>query len=435
MSNSSTPGKAAGLVAGSSAYLASNLFAALLYFALVPVLTHYLSPSEYGEAAMFITFVGMCTALVGLNGVAASARRHYDALPQREFAEFMGACVQIVAASGLLLLLAVLAFREPLSALLGLGVRWLAWGVVVAGFAVLVQLLQAQWQVRGAVRAAAAQQSGEAATSTLLTLLLVAVLLQGADGRIIATILSGAAFALLALVLLHRMGLLRVATWRRDHVVDVLKFGVPLVPHIAAAYLLTAADRIVVNSELGMAQAGVYMLAAHLAQGAMLVFDAINKAYVPWLFERLQSDEARTKSLIVRYTYAWFGLLLAGGWLAFHVGPWLVALMAGARYAAAGSAIGWLLLGQVFGGMYLMVTNYLYYAKRTGLLSAVTVASALLNVLLLLVLTPKLGIEGAAMAFAIAMAARFLLTWWAAQRSHPMPWFAGWPGITTRRAG
>ncbi len=100
-------------------------------------------------------------------------------------------------------------------------------------------------------------------------------------------------------------------------------------------------------------------------------------------------------------------------------------VVAGDGFAAAGAVIGWLLLGQVFGGMYLMVTSYVFYAKRTGLLSAITVASALLNILLLMFLTPKLGIEGAGMAFSIAMATRFLLTWWAAHRSHPMPWFTG----------
>ena len=104
------------------------------------------------------------------------------------------------------------------------------------------------------------------------------------------------------------------------------------------------------------------------------------------------------------------------------------------RYAAAGSAIGWLLLGQVFAGMYLMVTNYLFYARRTGLLSTVTVVSGALQVALLLVLAPRLGIQGAAMAFSIAMAVRFVLTWWAAHKSHPMPWFSPVGGMTGTRA-
>lgn len=423
-----TAGKEASLFVDSSVYLASNFVTAFLSLALLPVLTRYLSPAEYGEAGMFVTLVSMCAGFVGLNGTAASARRHFDALPPIEFAAFMGACVQIVAASAVLLLAVFFVFRHPLSDLMGLGTRWLAWAVVVSSCAVLVQLMQTQWQVRGAVRAAAVQQISEALVITLLSLLLVVVFKQGGSGRIAAIILSSGVFAVLAILLMYRMGLLRIGTWHPKHVGYVLKFGVPLVPHVVAAYMLTVADRIVVSAELGMTQAGIYMLAAHIAQVPALVFDGINKAYAPWLFNRLDSCAPHDKRRIVRYTYAWFSLLFLGGWLAFYTGPWAVPLVAGRNFVSAGSVIGWLLLGQMFAGMYLMVTNYVFYAKRTGLLSAVTVASALLNMALLLILTPRLGIEGAGIAFSISMGARFLLTWWVAHRSFPMPWFTPFAG-------
>jgi O-antigen/teichoic acid export membrane protein len=318
----------------------------------------------------------------------------------------------------------VLALRGPLSNLLGLETRWMVWAVPAAALAALIQLRQVQWQVRREPGRYAALQSCEAAALTLLSLLFVVGLSNGASGRIAASITSSFLIAFVSLVLLHRSGLLRLFAWSPADLRDALAYGVPLVPHAAAGFVLLAADRLVVTAELGLAQAGIYMLAAHLAQAAALLFDAINKAYVPWLFDRLQSGDHRLQRQIVRYTYAWFAVLLAGALLAFALGPWLVRVVAGERYSAAASLIGWLVLGQVFAGMYLMVTNYVFYAKRTGLLSTVTVASGLLNILLLLILTPRLGIEGPARAFCVAMGVRFLLTWWAAQRSHPMPWFA-----------
>lgn len=423
MSDTSKPRMSVSLAAGSSAYLAANFFTALLSLALLPVLTRHLSPAEYGEAAMFLTVVSLCNGVVGLNGNAASARRHFDNLPPIEFAALMGACVQIVAASALLLLAFLVHYRQSLSALLGLGTTWLVWAVVVSACAVLVQLIQAQWQVRGAFKAAAVQQISEALVVTLLSLLLVVVFKQGGSGRISAIILTSALFAVLAILLMYRMNLLRVGTWRPQHVRYVLDFGLPLVPHVVAAYVLTAADRIVVTAELGMTQAGIYMLAAHIAQVPALVFDGVNKAYAPWLFQRLESCPPNEKRQIVRYTYAWFSILFLGGWLSFYIGPLAVRFVAGESFDAAGSVIGWLLLGQMFAGMYLMVTNYVFYAKRTGLLAVVTVACALLNVLLLLVLVPDFGIVGAAMAFCLCMGLRFLLTWWIAHRSYPMPWF------------
>lgn len=157
--------------------------------------------------------------------------------------------------------------------------------------------------------------------------------------------------------------------------------------------------------------------------GGSLIFDAINKAYVPWLFEKLQEDDLQQKKKIVRYTYLWYLVIVTGAILGFVVGPWLVVWIAGPGYEQAGDVIGWLLLGQAFGGMYLTVTNYIFYSKKTGLLSMATVASGLLNLVLLFVLINLLGLLGAAISFCIAMGVRFLLTWWVAQKRHPMPWF------------
>src|SRR5690606_8993186 len=182
-------------------------------------------------------------------------------------------------------------------------------------------------------------------------------------------------------------------------------------------------DRIIVNAELGLGAAGRYMVAVQLSTAMLMVFDAVNKAYIPWLYERLQRDNLAKKQLIDRYTYFYFCVVLVLAALAFLLGPFFIRLIAGEQYAAAGEVIGWLALGQSFCGMYFMVTNYIFYSKRTGLLSLATISSGLLNVGLLVVLIEPLGLTGAAQAFCIAMAVRFLLTWIVAQKRHPMPWF------------
>lgn len=103
--------------------------------------------------------------------------------------------------------------------------------------------------------------------------------------------------------------------------------------------------------------------------------------------------------------------------------PPLLILIAGEKYSAAVDVIGWLALGQAFHGMYMMVTNYIFYSKRTGLLSLSTITAGLINVWLLMILIPFMGLKGAAIAFAISQSIKFLLTWYIAHLRHPMPWF------------
>lgn len=411
------------LFAGSAVYLLSNILAAAIPFMLLPVLTRYLSPEEYGEVAMFLMLIAGLAAFTGIGVNGAANRKFYDDnITERELKDFIGSCLQILLASTLSVLAFAWLFQEQLSKWLDLQPRWILWAVIASASSFVFQLRLGQWQVRKQARKYGIAQVSQALVNIILSILLVVVLLHGADGRISAYMTGTVGFAFLALWLLHRDKLLGFG-WHPNYIKDALSFGVPLIPHIAGIFLLSAVDRLVINAELGLAQVGIYMVAVQLAGVMGIVFDAINKAYVPWLFERLKRNQSDEKKQIVRLTYAYFliSLLMAG--LAFLVGPYAVILIAGERYAQAGSVIGWLALGQAFSGMYLMVTNYIFYSKKTGLLSLVTISSGLLNVVLLVVLIKLLGITGAAMAFTLAMALRFLLTWWVAQKRHPMPWF------------
>jgi O-antigen/teichoic acid export membrane protein len=411
------------LLTGSTTYLISNILRASIPFALLPVLTRCLGPTQYGQIAMFQTLVAALAAVVGLSTHGSASRKFYDPnITQDAMGHFVGACLQILAATCVFVFIVVFLFRKSLAGWLGLTVPWTLLAVVVTAGAFVVTTRLGQWQVRGQAIKYGVMQVAQSFADMALSLMLVVVLAQGAAGRINAQACVVVLSALLALYLLAKDHLL-TWSWRPLYLREALLFGVPLIPHVAGTFLLNAADRLVINSELGLAQAGIYMTAVQLSMAMAIVFDAINKAYVPWLFERLKRDQPEEKKQIVRWTYRYFGLALAIAVSAFFVGPYAITLIAGEQYIEAGKVIGLLALGQAFGGMYLMVTNYIFYSKRTGLLSIATLCSALINIALLLLLVNKFGTLGAAWAFMLSMAIRFVLTWVIAQKHHHMPWF------------
>lgn len=411
-------------ISGAGVYLFSNILNAVIPFLLLPILTRYLSPAEYGEVAMFQTLLGALGSFVGVSVAGVAGRKYYDKnLTDIEIGRYIGVCLQVLIVSAFVVFVIVFFIREYLAVWLGLDKQWILLAVLLSTFTVVVALLLGQWQVRSKAKKYGALQVSKSILDMGLSLLFVVVFLLGADGRISAQIIATGFFAIFALWLLRRDKLLSFFVWNTSYFKEIIKFGVPLIPHVGGVFLLVSFDRIVINAELGLAEAGIYMVAVQVAAGVGLVFDAINKAYVPWLFEKLKEDEPEQKKKIVRYTYLWYLVIIVGAGLGFVVGPWLVMMIAGPGYEQAGDIIGWLLLGQAFGGMYLMVTNYIFYSKKTGLLSVATITSGLINLALLVLLINLLGLSGAAISFCIAMAVRFLLTWWVAQKRHPMPWF------------
>lgn len=412
------------LLTTSTVYLLANILFAAIPFALLPLLTRYLTPAEYGRIGMFQTLLGALGAFVGLNAYGAAARKFFDSgIGRDELRAFIGACLHILVASALAVLAVAWVARGQLGTWLGLEPQWILWAVFVSAATVVVNLRLGQWQMEQKAISYGVLQVAQSFVNVALSVGLVAVAHWGANGRLWALTWTAGIFMVAGLWLLWRDNLLGVTRWHGQHVNEALRFGVPLVPHIAGFFLLSLADRLVINTELGLDQVGTYMVAAQLAAALGLVFDAASKAYTPWLFGRLANPVSQERRHIVRMTYAAFAFCLAGAALVWLAGPWLVRLLAGPAYGQAADVIGWLALGQAFGGMYLFVTSYIFYSKKTGLLSAATLLTGATNVVLLLVLVRQFGLTGAAMAFAAASALRFFLTWRVAQLRQPMPWF------------
>ncbi len=203
---------------------------------------------------------------------------------------------------------------------------------------------------------------------------------------------------------------------------EILLFGVPLIPHILGGYFLNAADRVVIGNQLGLDSAGLYAVAFQLAASAGLIFDAINKAYQPWLFESLNKGSTKVNLRIVRYTYAWFLFLFLGFYVFSFVAEEALVFIAGDKYKESANIFLILLFAQVFKGMYFGVVNYCFYAKRTGYLSAISLLSGVAQLLLLVWLVDIYGLSGAAYSYLLSMIFRFFATWWVSNKTYHMPW-------------
>ncbi|WP_421278802.1 lipopolysaccharide biosynthesis protein [Aeromonas veronii] len=406
----------------SSVYLISNILNAIVPFVLLPVLTFYLSPDEYGQIAMFQTLVTGLAALTGLNTVGAANRKFYDKNNAASLAIFNGACVYILLFSSLILWFICFWKSKEISSWLNIPIAWIYFSVVISSANYLIQFRLGQWQIREKAISFGLMQVSQSVLVLILSLFLIVGLQLGTSGRIHALLATSVIYAVFSLFLLYRDKLCSMFPLRISDVKEAVSFGVPLIPHVVGIFFLSSIDRFLINEKLGVAEAGIYMLAVQLSLGIAVIFDAINKALIPWLFRALTLNDPNQLRLLIRFTYAFFIIVLGAGVASFIVGPWVVSLVASDKYLRASEVIGWLCLGQGFGGMYLMVTNYIFYAKKTAQLSMITISTGLINILLLLYLIEERGIVGVAIAFSISMFIRFIATWWLASRVSSISW-------------
>lgn len=411
------------MIYASSVYLAANIANAAIPFALLPLMTRYLPPGEYGKVGVFQSTTTLMSAVIGFNAAASANRRYFaDKAPGDHMPEYLGACVQIILASGLSALVVMLCASHQLGAWLGLTTSDLALAVAGSVGAVMAQLILGQLQMGGHVGRYALVQVAQGLLVSLLSIVLVVAAMRGYRGRIEGQVLGVGIVSMATAGFLVAGGHIRVTAFSLESVRHALSFGIPLVPHVAAGAVQATMDRILIASLIGHHQAGIYMVALQACMLFPIVFDALNKSYVPWLFAILKRGSPTEAVTLVRQTYLFFGLTVAAVAAFSLVSPWLVKVVAGQQYADAANLTGVLAIGYGFNGMYYAVANYVFYSNKTGMLSMATVVTGLLNLVLVLWLVPRNGTLGAAIAFACTMGIRFMVTWWLAHLAHPMPW-------------
>ena len=408
-----------------SVYLISNIVNASIPFILLPILTRHFSQAEYGQIAMFQLLVVALSALAGVGVVSASGRKFYDQdITQGEIKDFNGACLQILFISSIIISSFVLFFYKEISELLSVPADWIFISLAIASLGFITQIRLSQWQIRSQAKQYGTLQISNSLINFSFSLLLIITLNLGPDGRVDAQLITALIMSLLSLYYLKRDDLVNFFTFKPIYIKEALHFGLPLIPHIIGIFLLSSVDRYVVNSKLGLESAAIYMVSYQLSSALGIIFDAINKAYTPWLFALLKKDFKEEKLIVVKWTYLYMAFLLILAMLSFIIGPPVVVFIAGEKYAQAGGIIGYLCAGQIFSGMYLMVTNYIFYSKKTKFLSLVTIISGVINVVSMLLLIEYNGLLGVAQAYTIGQFVRFIFTWMLSAKVQPMPWFS-----------
>ena len=286
----------------------------------------------------------------------------------------------------------------------------------------LMQFTLGQAQVRERAFLFAMVQVLAGLSNLGISLFFVISLRLGAEGRVLGIVVSSLVVLFACVAVLVRTGWLDLR-WRSDFIKEALTFGIPLVPHSLALFALAMADRYLVGTLIGFEELGVYVLAMQVAAVFSIFFTAFHNAFTPWLFKQLKTEDFTAKQTIVTLTYCYFVFFLAMGSMASSVAPSVISILAGKEYVAAGDFVVFLIFSQIFIGFYLMLVGYLLFEKKTKLLSVITVGSALLNILLIILLIPYAGLKGVAVASLVAMVIRFLAIWIASMRVHPMPWF------------
>jgi O-antigen/teichoic acid export membrane protein len=401
-------------------YTISNFAVAGVPFLLMPLLTRALSPEAYGAVAMFTVVVSFFVAGVGLNLHGAVMVRYFNR-ENFSITIYVSSVMLILIFTSSVLAAAIFAAYSDLEQLTGLPHTWLQVALIVAVCQSIVQFLLTLWQSAQRPASFAAFRLCHASMDGLLSVLLVVTFALSWEGRLFGITAASTVAALVALWILFRSGWLSNSV-SKIYIVDALRYGVPLVPHAIAGLLLALVDRFLVTNLLDLKATGIYMVGVQVGLVLQIAADAFNKAYAPWLMENLKHPDLARDSRIVKFTYGYFAFIFIVALGAGLFSEVIIVIIAGEQYKSAAEVVKYTLVGNAFVGMYYMVTNYIFYSRRTEMLSLLTMTIGSFTVVMSWYLIQESGIVGAAQAFMAGQILMFFCTWLLANHCHPMPW-------------
>lgn len=389
-------------------------------FLLLPILTRHLTPQQFGEVTSFLILTTMLANLAGLSAHGFVSVRYFKT-PVLEFKGLAYTAVVAVVAAHVLVTPVVVALFRQLQQLLqlplGLSLLAVAAGLVLSLNLIFLAIFQSSGQPLLYLRARVIQGLVE----FFLCIALINLFIPDSGSRIYSYTAAVAASAASGLLYYWCRGYFRGGIDGK-HLRSLATFGVPILPHIIAGSALTYLDRVVVSSLLGTESLGVYMVAMQIGMVMIALIEPLNKALAPWLFEQLSKNEPALRQMIVKRTYMLYAALVVIGLVVAGASSMFFDALIGVQYRAARAIVPWMVAGFVLQGMYYTVVNYLFFAERTGRLSIMSGATAVVGCVVSYTLTSSFGLAGAGISFAFNNGLLFILVSLAAAKAVPMPW-------------
>lgn len=403
-------------------YLCGNLVNAALPVALMPILTRYLSPTDYGIVGTSAVLVQVLSVAMSLNSSGLIVTSQFEGKRENQ-RRLVSTNLLLAFAFATLLGLWALGAGNLVERATEFPAAWSPAVVLLALTSVIQATYLCLLQARKETTRYVSLQVLSTGLNLGLSLTLVAALGMNWQGRILAMLVAGMVIAGICLHgLVSRLKVLGL-TFGRDSLKTLLTFGMPLIPHLLGGWVMTMAPRLFLNQLATVADTGLFSVAFSLASPIAMIAGAANQAYMPALFERLSRPEALDKFRLSRML-----LLGAAGLLAMAVVygltiRLLLPLIVGPRFYASADYVLWLSLAFAVQGVYFIFGNFVVYARRTSLLAWRADFLAGLATLVLLPLLIRLnGPIGAAQVTFIAFTISCLGGFTASRKAFSMPW-------------
>lgn len=378
------------VVKAGSWYTITDLFTKGIAFLTIPIFTRLLSTEDYGMVSIFNTWMAIFWIIISLDfwetiGIAKNEfKEKYD--------EYTSSIVFLSIIIFIVFLFFSLIFIEFFLKLTNLNFELFIVMIFMAFFSYIQELILSKFRFEYKYKIPSIIIILRVIFSVILSILLILYCFEDNKylgkiyGNFIPMIPIGVVFIIYILV--KGKTLINLKYWK-----FALITSLPMIIHTLSAKINSQFDRIVIDRYVGSVETGIYSFSYDLSMIISVLILAANRAWMPWLFEKMEKSDyfsIKNKGKIFRDFFSLvYGLLLL-------LSPEIIKIMADESYWEGLVILPILFLAIYFQFLYSFEVNIELFLKKTSLISIGTFFAAGINVGLNFWLVPKFGYIAAA---------------------------------------
>jgi O-antigen/teichoic acid export membrane protein len=402
-------------------YSSVNIINAAVPFLLLPILTNYLLPSEYGILSLFQLLMAICLPLLLMN-TNSLIIVEYSKFSEKEFRQLITSILLITFASFFLIELLFFILQNSIKEFFKIEDTYIFLLPLFVLFQAIPTIVPIIYQAKKEPLKFGKYKISMTIINIALSLIFITILDMKWEGRILGISLSFLIFTIIGIFILYKNNLIE-SKININSIKNSLNFGLPLVPHSIAGIFLSMSDRIFIANMLDVSSVGIYAIAFQISSAISIIMLSINQAWAPNLNEKLNSNPTFAEKVkIVKQTYKIAIIMIIITIIFILFSPLIYNLFINEKFYAGVSITIFLSIAFLFKGFYFLVTNYIFFLKKTKYLSMITILSSIIISVLNYFLIPKFGIMGSSIATLICWILQFLIVFYLANKLYKMPW-------------
>ncbi|PEB79106.1 oligosaccharide flippase family protein [Bacillus nitratireducens] len=371
---------------------------ALIGFLTVPITTWLVSPEEFGKSTMFMLVQTLTTSFLYL-GMDHAYAREYNEYQDKHKVLFNALALPLVLAciislSSLIFAdsVAKLIFETELNIIVYIYALWVP-------FVAIENLLLLNIRMKEKGLAFSAFNIFLRLNIMILTIAFLTVWSKSYVSIVLATVLGQIVVDIILIIYSRKELVFKRSYFDKELTKRMLKFGLPWIPATIIGWVLTASDRIFLERYTNYEQVGIYFAAMKII-GVLGIIQSIFISYWSPVSYRWQKEGVENeKFTIVSQSLMFLMALLFLGVLLFK--DLFIAILS-PEYSKAAIIVPFLLFYPIMNTVSNTTALGIPFSRKTHYNIWISTVAAISNVILNILLVPKLGAVGAAIATGVS---------------------------------